>query len=42
MPISNPLVRLRRAAAARTNAAIDASLCVEAQSTRFGNMKKNS
>ena len=42
MPISHPLVRPRRAAAVRTNAAIDASLSELAQSTRFGVMKKNS
>ena len=40
MPISHPLVRPRRAAAARTNAAIDASLRAEAQTTRLGKMKK--
>ena len=43
MPISHPLVRPRRAAAARTNAAIDASLRAEAQRprARLGKMKKN-
>ena len=35
----NPSMRPRRAAAARTNAAIDASLR-EAQTTRLGKMKK--
>ena len=34
-------VRPRRAAAARTNAAIDASLRVEAQTTRLGKMEEN-
>ena len=33
-------MRPRRAAAARINAAIDASLRVEAQTTRLGKMKK--
>jgi len=33
-------MRPRRAAAARTNAAIDASLRVEAQTTRLGKIKK--
>ena len=41
MPMSHPSVRPRRAAAARTNAAIDASLRAEAQTTRLGKMKKN-
>ena len=36
----NPSMRPRRAAAARTNAAIDASLRVEAQTTRLGKIKK--
>ena len=40
MLISHPLVRPRRAAAVRTNAAIDASLRAEAQTTRLGRMKK--
>ena len=40
MPISHPLVRPRRAAAVRTNAAIDASLRAEAQTTRLGKIKK--
>ena len=40
MPMSHPSMRPRRAAAARTNAAIDASLRVEAQTTRLGKMKK--
>ena len=39
LPMSHPSVRPRRAAAARTNAAIDASLR-EAQTTRLGKMKK--
>ena len=39
MPISHPLVRPRRAAAVRSNAAIDASLRAEAQ-TRLGKIKK--
>ena len=41
MPMSHPSMRPRRAAAARTNAAIDASLRVEAQTTRLGRIKKN-
>ena len=40
VPMSHPSMRPRRAAAARTNAAIDASLRVEAQTTRLGKMKK--
>jgi len=40
MPISPPLVRPRRAAAARTNAAIDAPLRAEARTMRLGKMKK--
>ena len=41
MPISHdPRVRPRRAAAVRTNAAIDASLRAEAQTTRLGKIKK--
>ena len=40
LPMSHPSMRPRRAAAARTNAAIDASLRVEAQTTRLGKMKK--
>ena len=40
MPIA--MTRPTRAAAVRTNAAIDASLSELAQSTRFGVMKKNS
>ena len=40
LPMSHPSVRPRRAAAARTNAAIDASLRVETQTTRLGKMKK--
>ena len=38
--MSHPSVRPRRAAAARTNAAIDASLRTEAQTTRLGRVKK--
>ena len=41
LPVSHPSVRPRRAAAARTNAAIDASLRTEAQTTRLGRMKKS-
>ena len=40
LPMSHPSVRPRRAAAARTNAAIDASLRAEAQTTRLGKIKK--
>ena len=40
LPMSHPSMRPRRAAAARTNAAIDASLRVEAQTTRLGKIKK--
>jgi hypothetical protein len=41
MPISHdPRVRPRRAAAVRTNAAIDASLRAEAQTPRLGKIKK--
>ena len=40
LPMSHPSVRPRRAAAVRTNAAIDASLRTEAQTTRLGKMKK--
>jgi hypothetical protein len=42
LPMSHPSVRPRRAvaAAARTNAAIDASMRAEAQTTRLGRMKK--
>ena len=40
LPMSHPSVRPRRAAAARTNAAIDASLRTEAQTTRLGRVKK--
>ena len=40
VPMSHPSMRPRRAAAARTNAAIDASLRVEAQTTRLGKIKK--
>ena len=40
VPMSHPSMRPPRAAAARTNAAIDASLRVEAQTTRLGKIKK--
>ena len=39
-PTNNAFVRPRRAAAVRTNAAIDASLRAEAQTTRLGKIKK--